>query len=79
MIDPDNILITTQNPNTTVAINNPMEADFLIWDLEDDKELKKFYKTVEKEVRGSFEYREMIQYLRNNFGMDQCSFIKVNG
>ena len=78
MIDPDNILITTNNPNTTVKINNPIEADFLIWDLDDDKELKKFFKTVEKETRISFEYREMIQYLRNNFGMDQCSFIKVS-
>lgn len=78
MIDPDNIILVDENKQTTLKINNVPEFDLLVWDLEDDKELKKYYKTIEKEVRGSFEYREMIQYLRENFGMDQCSFIKVS-
>lgn len=78
MIDPDNIVLADKNKQTTLNINNVPEFDLLIWDLEDDKELKKYYKTIEKEVRNSFEYKEMINYLRDNFGMDQCSFIKVS-
>ena len=78
MIDPDNIIIAEKNNNNILKLNNIPEFDFLIWDLEDDKDLKKYYSTIEKEIRGSFEYREMIQYLRNNYGMDECSFIKVS-
>lgn len=78
MIDPDNIILAEKNNNNIVKLNNIPECDFLVWDLEDNKELKKYYKTIESEIRKSFEYREMIQYLRNNYGMDQCSFIKVS-
>ena len=78
MIDPDNIILVDQNKNNTLNINNVPEFDLLVWDLEDDKELQKFYKTVEKETRNSFEYREMIHWLRDNYGMDQCAFIKVS-
>ncbi len=78
MIDPDNIVLADKNKQTTLNINNVPEFDLLVWDLEDDKEIKKYYKTIEKEVRNSFEYKEMINYLRDNFGMDQCSFIKVS-
>ena len=78
MIDPDNIIIVDKNSNNELKLNNIPECDFLIWDLEDDKDLKKYYATIEKEIRTSFEYREMIQYLRNNYGMDECSFIKVS-
>lgn len=78
MIDPDNIIIAEKNNNNILKLNNIPEYDFLVWDLEDDKELKKFYATIEKEIRGSFEYREMIQYLRNNYNMNECSFIKVS-
>jgi len=78
MIDPDNIIIVDKNQTNTLKLNNIPEYDFLVWDLEDDKDLKKFYTTIEKEVRGSFEYREMIQYLRNNYNMNECSFIKVS-
>lgn len=78
MIDPDNIVIADKNKETILKLNNIPEYDFLIWDLEDSKELKKYFSTIEKEIRNSFEYREMIQYLRNNYNMDECSFIKVS-
>lgn len=78
MIDPDNIILTEKNRNNIIKLNQIPDYDFLTWDLEDDKELSKYYKTIEKEVRNSFEYRRMIQYLRNNYAMDECSFIKVS-
>lgn len=78
MIDPDNIPATVVNNNTTITLNDVPEYDFLTWDLDNDKELKKYLTTVEKEIRGSYEYRTMIQYLKDNMGMDQCSFIKTD-
>ena len=78
MIDPDNIILVEDNKNTELKINNVPEFDLLVWDLEDDKELKKYYTTIEREVRKSFEYREMINFLRDNYGMDECSFLKVS-
>ena len=78
MIDPDGIMVSQHNDNNILKFGNIPEFDFLTWDLEDDKELKKYYSTIEKEIRGSYEYRNMISYLKNNMGMDQCSFIKVS-
>lgn len=39
-----------------------------------DKDKVKLIKTVEKIVRGSIEYKDYIQYLRNEIDMTQCSF-----
>mgnify|MGYP004645648417 CR=1 FL=1 len=78
MIDPDNIILVEDNKNTELKINNVPEFDLLVWDLEDEKELKKYYTTIEREIRKSFEYREMINFLRDNYGMDECSFLKVS-
>lgn len=78
MIDPDNIILAEKNSHTQIKLNSIPECDFLAWDFDDDKDLKKYYKTIESEIRKSFEYKEMIQYLRNNYGMSQCSFIKVS-
>lgn len=78
MIDPDGIMVTQHNDINVLKFGNIPEFDFLTWDLEDDKELKKYFSTIEKEIRGSYEYRGMIKYLKDNMGMDQCSFIKVS-
>jgi hypothetical protein len=78
MIDPDGIIVSQHNYNNIIKLGNLPEFDFIVWDLEDDKELKKYYTAVEKEVRKSYEYRAMIKFLKDNMGMDQCSFIKVS-
>jgi hypothetical protein len=78
MIDPDGIILNHNNENTTINFGNVPEYDFITWDLSDDKELKKFISSIEREVRGSFEYKQMINYLKKYMGMDQCSFIKVS-
>ena len=48
MIDPDNIVIADKNKETILKLNNIPEYDFLVWDLEDNKELKKYFSTIEQ-------------------------------
>lgn len=78
MIDPDGIMLPQENKQTTIKFGTIPEFDFITYDLEDDKEFSKFLKDIEKEVRASFEYRHMIDYLKNYMGMDQCAFIQVS-
>ena len=78
MIDPDSIIVQNHNDANIIKLNNVPEYDFITFDLEDDKQLKKYISTIEKEVRSSFEYRNMIKYLKDNMGMDNCSFIQVS-
>ena len=79
MIDPDNIILVDKNKNNSISIDNIPEFDFEIWDLESEKELKRYFFTIEREVRHSYEYRELIQYIKDNYDMNRCSFIKVSG
>jgi len=78
MIDPDGIIVEKRNDNNLLTFNNIPEFEFLIYDFEEEKELNKFFKAVERAVRGSFEYRAMIRYLKDNMNMNQCSFIQVS-
>ena len=78
MIDPDGIMLPQENKQNTLKFGTIPEFDFITYDLEDEKEFKKYLKDIEREVRGSFEYKHMIDYLRNYMGMDQCSFIQVS-
>ena len=41
------------------------------YDLANPKDFERYIKDVKSEVRGSFEYREMVSYLRENAGMDR--------
>ena len=77
MIDPDGIQTQKVNlPNLISILSNDIEpADFKIYDLEEDKEREKFIRDVETQVRRSFEYKEMIKYLREFLGMDKCAFL----
>lgn len=78
MIDPDGIMVQQHNPKTTLTFHDVPDFDYIIYDLEDDKDFKKYLSSIEKEVRGSFEYRQMIKYLKDYMGMDQCAFIQVS-
>ena len=75
MIDPDAMLQVMVNENTNVEIDIVPDSYYEIWDLDDDKDKKKYFKTIERIVRNSFEYKEFIQYIKQNFGMDKCAFI----
>lgn len=76
MIDPDQMQLATINKKTEVVVDIVPESDYILWDFEDEKQLKKYFKTIERMVRQSFEYREFISYIKTNFNMDQCAFIK---
>lgn len=75
-----------RNPNMLNQVSNVDKSilkmdyvpqyDLKDWELNDPKEFDKFIKQIEKNVRNSIEYRELIQYLRLSFNMDTCSFYK---
>lgn len=46
------------------------------YDLNDEKDAKKYHFDIEKIVRGSFEYQQMVRFLRDNLDMNQCSFFE---
>lgn len=75
-----------RNPNNIVQIDNENinDSDYLkittlepvntdIYDLMDEKDIKKYFSDIEKRVRQSFEYKKYISYLKENFDMTKCS------
>lgn len=76
MIDPDSIQIQRGNLPDKINIENVPEFESQIYNLEDDKEYKKYIKDVERQVRTSFEYRRFTRFLRNNFGMNKCAVLE---
>lgn len=76
MIDPDGILITTEKAKPEITMGMVPDCDFEAYDLDDEKDFKRYLSDVEKEVRGSFEYRQFIAYLRNYMDMNKCSFLE---
>lgn len=44
--------------------------------LSDDSDKQKFIDDTEKDIRKSFEYQEMVQYLREYMDMNKCSFFE---
>lgn len=45
------------------------------YDLNNEKEYKRYISDLEKLVRGSIHYRLLVSYLRNSEGMDKCAFL----
>jgi hypothetical protein len=46
------------------------------YDIFDEKDFRKYINDIKKSVRGSLEYRQFIQYLRNNMNLNECSFFQ---
>lgn len=44
------------------------------YDLADDKSFSKYIDAIERDVRSSFEYRQMVSYLRDYLDMNKCAF-----
>lgn len=78
MIDPDNITLVQKNPLSIITLPDIPIFDALVWDFDDPKELRKYFSAIESEIRSSFEYREMIYFIKTNYDMDQCAFIKCD-
>ena len=76
MRDPNNINVVadTGEDITIVEIHNVPEFDIQDYDLLDDKDFKKYMKKVELIIRTSYEYKQLVAYLKNNLDMNKCSF-----
>lgn len=66
----------SSNETEVIKLNNIPKYDIQDWNLADQKDFKKYLSELEKSVRGSFEYQQYIQYLRNSFDMNSCTFYK---
>lgn len=51
----------------------PMDVED--YDLFDDKDREKYINDLERHIRSSYEYRGMVQYLREYMNMNSCAFI----
>lgn len=57
-----------------IEIEHIPEYDLEDYDLMDSKEFSKYIASIERIIRGSFEYRQLITFLRENMDMNKCSF-----
>ena len=76
MIDPDGIQIQRGNLPISITIEQVPEFESQIYNLEEDSDFKKYIADIKREVRRSFEYRRLIKFLRENFGMDHCAVLQ---
>ena len=60
---------------TILELKQAPYFDKMPYDLLEEKSFKKYMTDLERSVRNSFEYRNLIAYLKNAEGMDVCSFL----
>ena len=80
MIDPQNIRQPYEylvEPQKVIKIDELPDYDLQDWDLNDPKEYIKFIRAIEKTVRGSFEYRAMVSYLKQT--QQECRDCRWHG
>ena len=79
MINPEMINkvndIYMNDSKTILEIKSLPYFDKMPYDLLDEKSFKKYMTDLERSVRNSFEYRNLIAYLKNTEGMDVCSVL----
>ena len=78
MIDPAQIrnVPINHSQNETFEMNSIPDFDQQAYDLTDEKDFSRYISDIEKEVRGSFEYKQMIQYFKDNMDMNRCAFLE---
>lgn len=76
MRDPNCVVKTYEldNPPAVIAMTDIPQYNLYDFDLADEKSFKKYIQTIERCVRSSYEYKEMIKYLREYMDMNQCAF-----
>lgn len=82
MRDPNSIVkgYELDTPPTIIKMHDIPEYNLYDFDLNDEKSFKNYIQTVERVTRNSFEYKELINYLKEYMDMNQCAFYKnVNG
>ena len=72
---PKEIKCDNSNKFITMALKKPITVD-KSWVLLSDKDKIKFIKMVETICRSSIEYKQYIQYLKDEVDMTQCSFFQ---
>lgn len=76
MISENSMMSMPINDVNTVKIpENIPDFELEDYDLMDDKDREKYINDLERCVRSSFEYRQMIQYLRDYMNMNSCAFM----
>lgn len=75
MITESCIMGVQPNEVDVVKLKEIPSMEFEDYDLFDDKERDKYITDLEKFVRGSYEYRTMVQYLREYMNMNSCAFL----
>ena len=73
MRNPENINRLDITDTNTIKLSSIPEFEIEDWDLSDPKQFKKYINTIERIVRGSFEYRQFVGFLRDYVGMNKCS------
>ena len=78
MIDPAQIRNTPINhsQDEVFEMNAIPDFDQQAYDLTDEKDFQRYISDIEKEVRSSFEYKQMIQYFKDNMEMNRCAFLQ---
>lgn len=61
-------------PPAIIEMREIPDYNLYDFDLNDDKSFKKYIQSIEKSVRSSFEYKEMVKFLREYMDMNQCAF-----
>ena len=76
MISENSMMSIPINENNVVSIPSDIQDfEFEDYDLMDDKDREKYIADLERHIRSSFEYRQMVQYLREYMNMNSCAFI----
>lgn len=76
MRDPNCIVKSYEldSPPAIIEMREIPDYNLYDFDLNDDKSFKKYIQSIEKSVRSSFEYKEMVKFLREYMDMNQCAF-----
>ena len=61
---------------STININEMPYFDKEQYDFFDEKDFGKYIQDIERSVRMSFEYRQLISYLKNTEAMNTCTFLE---
>ena len=68
--------IYTDGESSTVNIQEMPYFDENQYDLTNDKDYSKYIADIERMIRNSFEYRWLINYLKDCEGMDECAVLE---
>lgn len=74
MRDPNRLNEATLSDPNVIILENIPKYDIVDWDLNDEKEMRKYILLVKRLIRNSFEYKQMVKYLKEEVGMNTCIF-----